>query len=890
MITDSTLLIRFEVHHKSTDGSSDGDETIECQYLIGPCPARSAVLVIRERMMSINLRTRLQNEFFRQQQSTLQPFSSLQPARDLMMDLSLSIKESLRAVSLIAEKYFQYLQRRTRRRSLSQSYDDMTPSPSRDHRSSSSSQSSSPTLLSHYHELFYSPQVAYSQLLSFHLYRLLKELFLIVLLLKETSTNHQLDRSSSSSSTSSTTPTAPSDSSHESHHLFTIEGIQRHMNENTLFYQYHCFDSKSIQQYGTSMATAVKSPNIQKMKEFLKLFENYLFDLILLGWRTFSTTGGSMTAPVLPHSTPSSSSSSSSSSHRLSLLLDHLINGYFNRIVSLIGQCMMSFHSSTLTPQSSITLNTQLEFFYFLISSDSQFAHTTLDTLHLFGFDLNPRPTFSLIFNLDQTLTHLPEMISLEIHNMIKNTISFHYKSSNDMNIFPWTISHTSTSGMKGGGGNDSKGLLEGPFPDLVFNILMSYIKIISQNTESAPFDLLQNQLPSSLGHGAGSGGHHHSSSLLHEQRYQKMNDIISIQCIQSYRILLTIYEKILFNLKRYLNDEITSSPSPSHSSTRQPSLDREPPSPSLPPPPSSSSSSSLTITEDDYYLSNILNYDFHNTALSSLLFFLCSICNDTHHILHSHFYLLSSHITSHPSNEYRHLITQIELKFAYIAMIALDTMTHIIFQEINDLFHDNYHQVWVTQHSPVETALNHLASFLDDFLTSLEHDSYDQLVISCCRKIIKLYFLMLSSHSDEIQRENQHRRLLRHRRQGYNRTNHRQGSTSTRMTLSIFQRIPSFNPFTKETVPVSVSREEGSGEEEGEDERSLKFSYFHLEQMREDVERIATFCIRHSYSKSTNLLHESEELLTQFNLMNVSPSKRQRGQQGSVLMLESVW
>jgi hypothetical protein len=369
------------------------------------------------------------------------------------------------------------------------------------------------------------------------------------------------------------------------------------------------------------------------------------------------------------------------------------------------------------------------------------------------------------------------------------------------------------------------------------------------------------------------------------------MNDIISIQSIQSYQILLTIYEKILFNLKCYLNEhkgrdggggegEGDSHQQEQQSGQQEQHLEPTPlPSTSLP---SSSHHQypSLSITEDDYYLSNILNYDFHTiaTTLSSVLYFLCSICNDIHKILSSHFYLLSSHIPPpHPSNEYRNCITQIERKFSYILMITLETMTHIIFHDIQSLFHQTYEQVWLDQQdtssSPVVASLSHLSSYLNDFLKLLHQDSYDQLVILCCRKLIKLYFLMLSSHSQEIQ---SHNALHTAKNRSYNTQRGIGGSgngvlaRSTSMTLSILQRIPSFNPFGNSSAVPSSSA--ASVSSPAEDER-LKFSYFHFEQIREDVERIATFCMRQSYSKTTNLLQENEELSSQFNLMNVCPS-----------------
>lgn len=486
-------------------------------------------------MATYNIRQRLENEVIRQSQMTQQSILSLPTSRDLLMDLSSSIQETHRTIELIQEKHQKYLSSlRQRRQSnptppnmLVESISTSTPSTT-----TSTSSSELYSLLSYIIQSYDTPEYSYLQILNYHFYRLLKYLYYTIFLIKECSLNHHetLEKQYST--------------------YFTIEGIQKHMNENTLYYRYHCFDSNHIGTNFPSKSSIIE-PNISKIKEFLSLTENYVLDMILLGWNTFSFNNSihlqsqslqssqsqsqSLSLSLLDNifSSTISSPSSSTSSASISLLLDSLINGYYNRVVSLIGICISSF-------QQIVSLTKKLEFIYFLIIYDTKFINSIIKTLLVMGLTLTPLPTFSLIFNFNEILTSIPSILSFEIQNFIYNSLQFQCKSSNDITLLPWTITPSSKTS-----------LLESMLPTILYNTLQSYLQIISLNEHSKSY------IPDTLQSLQSSQQHIIQTEQLNNNNDMNIINIISVECIKSYLILIVIYEKILFNVKKNITEKL---------------------------------------------------------------------------------------------------------------------------------------------------------------------------------------------------------------------------------------------------------------------------------------------------------------------------------------------
>mmetsp|Transcript_19631 Transcript_19631/g.28231 ORF Transcript_19631/g.28231 Transcript_19631/m.28231 type:complete len:1995 (+) Transcript_19631:3-5987(+) len=770
VISNSAVIITVDVHVSSSDYGGDGHDNSRVstlELLMGPCPARSVELLVRERMGEEDIHAKLEAELSRQRRvEGEKPFLHLRAARDILVKLAFDIKETKRFLHLLQKKYSRHQNHivRAQRSSENTAVDAGPLSDTRDGKKESifCSMLKNPFSLS----------CVLLEVWSYHVSRLFRLLCYAAVLLKQSylTCRAEMERQEPS--------------------YYSEEGIAQHMDANTEYFEYQCFRMKPEVSLGSDEGTEKRNdgpvpnstPSVYRVKEFVDLAENYALDMILLGWNHF-THIDRLTTPAKTLTTEIAHSSVALPP--IAPYLDILINGYYNRTISLVGKCISNFDKFE-------SVRSKLELIHFVVTTDSRLALSIVDALAVIGLHLTPSPTLSLTLHLDDLLDELPGVVSGELDNFISNALRSG-KTDGDRSSFPWTIHKDADTG-----------LLVGPIPRLILDILSSYMKLTAPLPDSSSFTT-------------------YDEGRREEGRLRRMNDIIAVQTISSYTTLVTAYESILIHLKSVV-DAYADSSGRGERADNDEDVETDPDAPYP---------SCLSEADD----------------ISSILYFLCSLCNDCEKVCTSHLHLLAGKV-SHPSTEFRSRVAKIESDLMYVGWTAVEIITKIIFTDTEDAFKADFAAVWNSQTSPLLEVMQSLQAYMTDMQRCLAQEYLQKLVISCGRKLIRQYFMMLYSHSQQI--EDTNKRMVR--------------EVEERPKLSsLLQRIPSFG-FKRIEDQKQLLLEKEERELQEVHQKRVVFDSVHIQQIQEDVERMATFCARNSSSVSP---FQNSELSAQFSQIN---------------------
>jgi hypothetical protein len=790
-------------------------------------------LFVKERMAENATRSKLRTEIKRQQTAqSSKPFLQMQGARDILIKLSYDIKESIRFLKLLHKKYVIY-RRQLIRSTLSapQPVTEIADFSATASPITASPQEQKNKKKSMFHSAMLNPHSTLSGLLlqwNYSISHMFRLLVYTAVLMKQCALtcNEEMGKQSPS--------------------YFSEEGIAEHMEANTEYYEFQCFHSiyvddssaqRSIEDEAlpssetviTPTAIEKKTPNIQCVKQFLDLAENYALDMILLGWSYFhrvdkilpketptvpsaaagpplwgQSTGHENTSPRMRRSITQQVASLTKQNIELTSpitpFLDILINGYYNRTVSLVGRCVWSFEKFE-------TVRSKLELIHFVVTADSRLAQSIVNALGVIGLQLTPSPTLSLTLHLDDLLDELPIILYSEIETLLAQSVRTS-KLEGDTSHFPWTIRRLRGS------------LFVGPLPDSAYSVLATYMKLMAG-------------LP-------GSGSYtSHDDGRREETRLRRMNDIIAIQSLKGYGILVTAFEGVLMSLKQIVDTKSYTNSLRKQEweeGTEDNVEDELRQDPEFQPSLGSDAYASFICSSDD---------------VSSILYFLCSICNDCERICSSHLHLLSGRVL-HPSNEFRAELHKAESDLSYIGWTTAELITKLIFYDAEEAFSCSFESVWLVQASPLIAAMDTLNAYMADLQRFLTAEYLRKVVISCGRKLIHRYFIMLYAHGSEMAE--------------YNKRIEREVLQKPKLS-SLLNRIPTFG-FRRLEDQKALQMEREEREMLEVRSQRVVFDMIHIQQIREDVERIATFCARTAKSVSP---FQNSELSAQFDQINVS-------------------
>ena len=763
------------------------------------------------------------------------------------MKLSFNIKESIRFLKLLHRKYSIYRRQQVRsEQACHQQFTDVadfsatsTPITTTPQEEKSKKKSTLYLMMANPHSTLVSLMLQWS----YSMARMFRLLLYTAVLMKQCSL------------------TCSAEMAKQTPSYFSEEGICEHMDANTEYYEYQCFHSIYVDGGGGAASAAdtsepgahpapavlaapnhvaTKTPIVARVSQFLDLAEGYALDMILLGWNYFhrvdkiisledgilslqGRNGVDSSAPLsggrgrhfadmdsertqrarrsVTQQVASLTKQNIELTSPITPFLDILINGYYNRTVSLVGRCVCSFDKFN-------TVRSKLELIHFVVTADSRLAQSIVDALGVIGLKLTPSPTLSLTLRLDDLLDELPIVLYSEIETLMSAAVR-NSKKEGDSSHFPWTIHRLRGS------------LFIGPLPDAAYNILVMYLRLMVGLPGSASYTS-------------------HDDGRREEMRLRNMNDIIAVQSLRGYRILVGAYEGVLISLKQIVDTKAYES------SKRQRQWMGE-----------EGEEEADWVQIEDVAVQESVGHGSYATFLcesddvSSILYFLCSVCNDCERICSSHLHLLGGRVL-HPSNEFRAQLHKVETDLSYIGWTAAELITKLIFYDAEEAFSCRFEAVWLAQTSPLIVAMEKLNAYMTDLKRFLTAEYLRKVVISCGRKLIHRYFIMLYAHGSEIEAANA--KLERE-------------VTQKLKLSSVLNRIPSFG-FRRWEDQKQIQMEREARELQEARQQRVAFDMIHIQQMREDVERMATFCARTAQSVSP---FQNSELSAQFDQINVS-------------------
>lgn len=244
--------------------------------------------------------------------------------------------------------------------------------------------------------------------------------------------------------------------------------------------------------------------DLDKVIDLFSLLEGYVSDMALCGWQILVPSKRSLC------NTPLHVGDDQPCNLLITKLFEHVVNGYFNRIVSLIGKYVDNTHFEELKGQQ-----TKLSLIHFVIVEDERLAHSLGRVFSALGMLLSPLPRLSASLNVEDLLMRFGLVLTSEINIYVKRAMTIPSGSVRLVKAVPWQVNRLDNS------------LCIGPVPECVMSVLNTYMKMMS-----TPDVRLQKK----------------SSVMIH-----RMNNMIASAVVLAYMQVAAEFDMIITNL----NDDI---------------------------------------------------------------------------------------------------------------------------------------------------------------------------------------------------------------------------------------------------------------------------------------------------------------------------------------------
>jgi hypothetical protein len=430
---------------------------------------------------------------------------------------------------------------------------------------------------------------------------------------------------------------------------------------------------------GGNVAVSSPGDNIAKVKELVSKMEESVADAILFGWSIVAQG---------PNSAITDNSRSESGIDPIVLWVDrqppvvHLLNsivvGYYNRIVSVIGGQVDQKNFEYLEGNQA-----KLDLITFVATNDDMLVEYVKVILNSMGIEVDPPPKLSLALDIDGLLSRFSAVIISEISVYISRIFASDHGNSEcsllrDADgamefVSPWEVEVV--------GGQ----CIIGPVPQLVHAVGLTFLQLAKPPHAGIPLES--------------------------RSKVYAMNSIVAHSVMKSYSTLVWKYGELLAAMHEELDQLLEGG----EGVVVGDSLDKM-------------MNFVCSIANDSARLSS----DFLPEVFSESRFYLgCGEDEREETDLDLARDYLSSLAT---------LDAEISNELMFVGWTAIEQLVKVIFMDMQEEFIVNFDDIWTAKGSAttIRTILRTLTDYLSDFSISLTSQNYLMLVLSCGHKLVQ--------------------------------------------------------------------------------------------------------------------------------------------------------
>ena len=449
-----------------------------------------------------------------------------------------------------------------------------------------------------------------------------------------------------------------------------LQMIDRHSHE------FIGFESLYLQQTDTTPSNLGGNPYTHRMKEFLDKIEHTLLDCIIGGWsmchRILSHQNGHCDRVVMWHD----------QQPPIVRILNSLIVGYYNRIISLIGAHVDQKNFELLPGNQS-----KLDLITFVILNNDSFSEFVKVVLNTLGLHVEPLPKLSLALNVEGLLGRYASAMMSELDLYMSRVLA----SSRCDSECKLTVGDGSAVSFEPPSWDVDivkDRVIIGPVPELVHTIALTFLHLAK-----AP-----------------------RAELAVESRKQafNMNFIIARSVLHAHIRLMEKYEKVLSEVDEMLTFL----------------LDRK-----------TAVHIENALNDMISFICSVAN-DCARVSAE----YLPQIMSEMHYLLDAGRHAKdSANVDAAVARGFldslNALADQVKCGMIYLSWTAVELLTKIIYMDLEEEYVVKFDDLWnpsTTRESALETIMRTVADYCSDFMISFTDDNYHLLLLSCSHKLVQ--------------------------------------------------------------------------------------------------------------------------------------------------------
>lgn len=436
-------------------------------------------------------------------------------------------------------------------------------------------------------------------------------------------------------------------------------------------------NSTFLQQEDARTGNKPPVDNIANVKEIVNKLEESLLDAILFGWAVATQI----------HSSAAGNSDVRDGVDPIVLWSDmqspvvHLLNsvvvGYYNRVVSLIGGQVDQKNFEMLAGNQS-----KLDLITFVITNDDMLVEYARVVLNSMGLVVEPLPKLSLTLNIDALLSRFAAVIASELSVYISRIVSSEHGSNTCSLVrsVDGVMQFTSPWEGEAIGGR----AVLGPVPQLVHAICLTFLEMSKPPHAGIPLES--------------------------RKKVYAMNSIVSHSVMGAYGNLVSTYSDLLSQVHDELDTLLEG---------REVVV-------------GDALNNMITFICSVANDTDRLSKDFIPQILNEGRYYLG--CGEVDR-QEADFALVRDYLASLTA-----LDTEIANELMFVSWTAIEQLVKVIFMDMREEFIVKFDGIWAEDESvnTLGTILRTLSDYLQDFSISLTSQNYLMLILSCGHKLVQ--------------------------------------------------------------------------------------------------------------------------------------------------------